>query len=81
MTNLFFSSFFLLNFWLVLFNEDMSLNNGIIIPAGAVLVVPIQLVQMDVSSWGNDARKFNPYRFLSRIEERCDADQKKSLAG
>lgn len=63
------------------FKHDLNLNNGMIIPAGAIFVVPIQLVQKDVSSWGNDASKFNPHRFLSRIEERCDADQKKSLAG
>lgn len=35
-------------------------------PAGAIMVVPVQLVQMDSSSWGSDASQFNPYRFLSK---------------
>ncbi|XP_021296520.1 11-oxo-beta-amyrin 30-oxidase-like [Herrania umbratica] len=45
--------------------HDLRLKSGVIIPTGAILVVPVQLVQMDDSSWGNDAAKFNPYRFLS----------------
>ncbi|XP_022765704.1 11-oxo-beta-amyrin 30-oxidase-like [Durio zibethinus] len=49
--------------------HDLKLKSGVIIPAGAILVVPVQLVQMDDSSWGNDAGKFNPYRFLSKTEE------------
>ncbi|XP_017984986.1 PREDICTED: 11-oxo-beta-amyrin 30-oxidase [Theobroma cacao] len=49
--------------------HDLRLKSGVIIPAGAILVVPVQLVQMDDSSWGNDAAKFNPYRFLSTTEK------------
>ncbi|KAM3685753.1 hypothetical protein ACB098_11G144400 [Castanea mollissima] len=45
--------------------NDFNLKTGVTIPAGAVLVVPVQLVQMDDSSWGKDASEFNPYRFLS----------------
>ncbi|MED6169347.1 hypothetical protein PIB30_020477 [Stylosanthes scabra] len=45
--------------------HDLSLSTGVTIPAGAVLVVPIQLVQTDDTSWGSDASDFNPYRFLS----------------
>ncbi|KAF7824777.1 cytochrome P450 78A5-like [Senna tora] len=45
--------------------HDLSFSNGVNIPAGAILVVPVQLVQMDDSNWGSDARNFNPYRFLS----------------
>lgn len=46
--------------------HDLSFENGLTIPAGAVLVVPVQLVQVDNSKWGSDASKFNPYRFLSK---------------
>eukprot|EP00262_Sarcandra_glabra_P020839 TRINITY_DN8471_c0_g1_i1.p1 TRINITY_DN8471_c0_g1~~TRINITY_DN8471_c0_g1_i1.p1 ORF type:complete len:589 (-),score=83.32 TRINITY_DN8471_c0_g1_i1:532-2298(-) len=46
--------------------HDLNLKSSITVPAGAILVVPIQLVQMDVSSWGDDAGQFNPYRFLSK---------------
>lgn len=46
--------------------QDLSFENGLTIPAGAVLVVPVQLVQVDNSKWGSDASKFNPYRFLSK---------------
>ncbi|XP_058107367.1 uncharacterized protein LOC131250953 [Magnolia sinica] len=45
--------------------HDLNLETGITVPAGAILVVPIQLVQMDCTSWGSDASEFNPYRFLS----------------
>ncbi|KAL0300026.1 UNVERIFIED_CONTAM: cytochrome [Sesamum calycinum] len=46
--------------------HDLKLRNGMVIPAAAIIVVPVQLVQTDCSNWGNDAGKFNPYRFLSR---------------
>ncbi|XWS74597.1 hypothetical protein CRYUN_Cryun01aG0012200 [Craigia yunnanensis] len=49
--------------------HDLRLKSGVLIPTGAILVVPVQLVQMDDSSWGNDAGKFNPYRFLSKTEK------------
>ncbi|XP_051123911.1 cytochrome P450 734A5-like [Andrographis paniculata] len=45
--------------------HDLCLKNGIVIPAAAIVVVPVQLVQMDSLYWGNDASKFNPCRFLS----------------
>ncbi|KAG9454809.1 hypothetical protein H6P81_007713 [Aristolochia fimbriata] len=47
--------------------HDLELNTGVTVPAGAIVVVPIQLVQMDDSCWGSDANQFNPYRFLSRL--------------
>ncbi|KAF3434225.1 hypothetical protein FNV43_RR25328 [Rhamnella rubrinervis] len=47
-------------------DHDLNLKSGITIPAGAVVVVPVQLVQMDDSNWGSDASEFNPYRFLSK---------------
>lgn len=43
----------------------MRLENGIIIPAGAIVVVPLHLVQMDASTWGEDFLEFIPNRFLS----------------
>ncbi|KAK7259632.1 hypothetical protein RIF29_25244 [Crotalaria pallida] len=45
--------------------NDLSLTTGETIPAGAILVVPVQLVHKDDSNWGSDASDFNPYRFLS----------------
>ncbi|XP_061353472.1 cytochrome P450 78A5-like isoform X2 [Gastrolobium bilobum] len=45
--------------------HDLSFATGVTIPAGAVLVAPVQLVQKDESSWGCNASDFNPYRFLS----------------
>lgn len=50
-------------------NADLHLKSGTIIPAGAVLVVPVQLVQMEGLSWKNDCSEFNPCRFLSRAEK------------
>ncbi|KAL6841876.1 hypothetical protein ACP4OV_028388 [Aristida adscensionis] len=44
--------------------HDLALESGITVPAGAVLVVPLHLVQMDVAIWGNDAYQFSPHRFL-----------------
>ncbi|XP_031494595.1 cytochrome P450 734A5-like [Nymphaea colorata] len=44
--------------------HDLKLRRNITLPAGAILAVPVQLVQMDDSSWGSDAHKFNPDRFL-----------------
>ncbi|CAK7336452.1 unnamed protein product [Dovyalis caffra] len=55
--------------------DDLILKNGVVIPAGAVLVVPAQLLQMDDSSWGSDASKFNPYRFLSKAGKDSDLVQ------
>ncbi|KAJ6702976.1 CYTOCHROME P450 28A5-RELATED [Salix viminalis] len=52
--------------------DDLILKNGMLIPAGALLVVPAQLLQMDGSSWGSDASKFNPYRFLSKAVKGFD---------
>uniref|UniRef100_A0A2N9GUD8 Uncharacterized protein n=1 Tax=Fagus sylvatica TaxID=28930 RepID=A0A2N9GUD8_FAGSY len=50
-------------FYLTLY---FNLKTGVTIPAGAVLVVPVHLVQMDDSSWGTNASEFNPYRFLTK---------------
>ncbi|XP_021752623.1 cytochrome P450 4d2-like [Chenopodium quinoa] len=52
--------------------QDLDLKNGLHIPAGALLVAPIQLVQMDENNWGSDAAQFNPYRFLSKSEKRSE---------
>ncbi|CAL5330542.1 unnamed protein product [Camellia sinensis] len=52
--------------------QRCSLKHGVMIPAGAILVVPVQLVQMDDSSWGSDANQFNPYRFLSKAEKKSN---------
>ncbi|XP_010557898.1 PREDICTED: cytochrome P450 4A25-like [Tarenaya hassleriana] len=49
--------------------HDLCLKNGTTIPAGAIVVVPVQLVQTDPSIWGCDATKFNPYRFLSQASD------------
>ncbi|PAN15147.1 hypothetical protein PAHAL_2G468200 [Panicum hallii] len=46
--------------------HDLTLGSGITVPAGAILVVPLHLVQMDASVWGNDAGQFNPHRFLKK---------------
>ncbi|WVZ66876.1 hypothetical protein U9M48_016039 [Paspalum notatum var. saurae] len=46
--------------------HDLTLGSGITVPAGAILVVPLPLVQMDASVWGNDANQFNPHRFLKK---------------
>ena len=52
-----------------------------LIPAGALLVVPAQLLQMDGSSWGSDASKFNPHRFLSKAGKGSDLGQDTSFTG
>ncbi|KAH9322433.1 hypothetical protein KI387_017072, partial [Taxus chinensis] len=44
--------------------HDVKLTKGITVPAGAILAVPIQLVQMDACKWGDDADIFHPDRFL-----------------
>ncbi|ONK67480.1 uncharacterized protein A4U43_C05F490 [Asparagus officinalis] len=45
-------------------NHDLHLKWNITVPAGAILVVPLELVQMDSSIWGEDAGHFNPHRFV-----------------
>ncbi|OAY53340.1 cytochrome P450 734A1 [Manihot esculenta] len=59
--------------------DDVRLKNGVIIPAGAVLVVPVHLLQTDDASWGSDASKFNPYRFLLKVGN-SDPEQDKSFS-
>ncbi|KAJ4979789.1 hypothetical protein NE237_010569 [Protea cynaroides] len=61
--------------------HDLNLQEGIAIPAGAIMVVPVQLVQMDGSNWGSDANQFNPYRFLSKAEQGSDSVPLSSFAG
>ncbi|CAL5061334.1 unnamed protein product [Urochloa decumbens] len=46
--------------------HDLTIGSGITVPAGAILVVPLHLVHMDTSVWGNDAGQFNPERFLKK---------------
>ncbi|KAK7273750.1 hypothetical protein RIF29_14813 [Crotalaria pallida] len=55
--------------------EDLSLRTGETILAGAILVVPVQLVHKDDSNWGSDASDFNLYRYQSNssTEELNDA--------
>ncbi|XP_024021107.1 cytochrome P450 3A29 [Morus notabilis] len=53
-------------------DHDLNLETGATIPAGALLVVPVQLLQKDGSSWGSDAGEFNPYRFLSKTRKRSN---------
>lgn len=61
--------------------HDLKLKDGTVIPASAIIVVPVQLVQMDSSNWGSDALKFNPCRFLSSTDGKCISDQKETLTG
>ena len=44
-------------------------------------MVPVQLVQMDDSCWGDDASQFNPYRFLSKAVKEPELVHTSSLAG
>jgi len=67
--------------WFYALVPDLQLKNGLSIPSGAMLVAPIQLVQMDESSWGNDARQFNPYRFLSQAETKSEFDKSCKTTG
>ncbi|XP_027341306.1 alpha-humulene 10-hydroxylase-like isoform X2 [Abrus precatorius] len=61
--------------------HDLSFATGVTIPAGAVLVVPVELVQKDDSSWGSDASDFNPYRFLSTGTKGLGAIEEPSVTG
>ena len=47
-------------------SADLTLGSGVTVPARSILVVPLHLVQMDASVWGDDADQFNPHRFLKR---------------
>lgn len=59
----------------------MNLKGGATIPAGAGVVVPVQLVQMNDYNWGSDAGEFNPYRFLAKAREGSDILLNKSFSG
>lgn len=61
--------------------EEFTLKSGHTIPAGAGLVVPIELVMMDDSTWGGDSSEFDPYRFLSKAGEGSDTLLRKSFSG
>ncbi|KAL4277468.1 hypothetical protein HN51_060570 [Arachis hypogaea] len=61
--------------------HDLSLSTGVTIPAAAVLVVPVQLVQKDDSSWGSDASDFNPYRFLSNHAKESGSAEEVTKSG
>ncbi|CAJ2638724.1 unnamed protein product [Trifolium pratense] len=55
--------------------HDVRFSTGVTIPAGAVMVVPVQLVQKDGFNWGKDASDFNPYRFLSNITKGSGSEE------
>ncbi|KEH32978.1 putative 3-hydroxyindolin-2-one monooxygenase [Medicago truncatula] len=55
--------------------HDLRFATGVTVPAGAVLVVPVQLVQKDAFNWGKDASAFNPYRFLSNITKESGSEE------
>ncbi|XP_058722138.1 cytochrome P450 81F1-like [Vicia villosa] len=55
--------------------QDLKFGTGVTVPAGAVLVVPVQLVQKDDFNWGKDASDFNPYRFLSNVTEGSGSEE------
>ncbi|XP_047937742.1 cytochrome P450 4A25-like [Salvia hispanica] len=61
--------------------HDLKLKDGTVIPAGAIIVVPVQLVQMNSSNWGSDAAEFNPCRFLASTDVRCLVDLNNTLTG
>ncbi|KAG6554855.1 hypothetical protein Mapa_003438 [Marchantia paleacea] len=52
--------------------KDVKLGQGMVLPAGAILVVPVQLLQMDSNSWGQDVDTFNPNRFLKPSKASVD---------
>lgn len=59
--------------------HDMKLKQDITVPAGAIVAVPIQLVQMDACNWGHDADIFNPERFLKH--KHLSSDSSENQAG
>ncbi|OIW13309.1 hypothetical protein TanjilG_02829 [Lupinus angustifolius] len=61
--------------------NDLSFATGVTIPAGTILVVPVQLVQKDDSSWGSDASDFNPYRFLAKSTKGSGSTEESTNAG
>ncbi|KAF1894231.1 hypothetical protein Lal_00004155 [Lupinus albus] len=61
--------------------HELSFATGVTIPAGTILVVPVQLVQKDDSSWGSDASDFNPYRFLSKSTNESGSTEEFTNAG
>lgn len=61
--------------------NEVNLKAGLTLPAGAILVVPLQLVQKDEFNWGGDATQFNPDRFLSVAEKGSDLVQMTSFKG
>ncbi|THU47479.1 hypothetical protein C4D60_Mb09t15960 [Musa balbisiana] len=56
--------------------HDIYLCSGVNVPAGAIMVVPLQLVQMDSYIWGKDAGRFNPLRFLSEATDHIGTHKK-----
>ncbi|KAG5033420.1 hypothetical protein JHK85_017402 [Glycine max] len=61
--------------------HDLCFATGLTIPAGAVLVVPVELVHKDDSSWGSDASDFNPYHFLSTGTKGSGSTEDLSITG
>ncbi|KAJ3683874.1 hypothetical protein LUZ60_014101 [Juncus effusus] len=59
-------------------NSDIRLENGVIIPAGALVVVPLHLVHTDISIWGEDPLQFNPLHFVSSETKLKEASYKDS---
>ncbi|CAL0324349.1 unnamed protein product [Lupinus luteus] len=46
--------------------EDININ-GILIPKGMGIQIPIAVMQQDSELWGSDAHKFNPERFSNGV--------------
>lgn len=44
--------------------HGLRLSQRLTVPAGAILAIPVQLIQVEKENWGEDAEVFNPDRFL-----------------
>ena len=60
-------------------STDIELQSRAVIPAGAILATPVQLIHENGIYWGEDADIFNPDRFLKDSNVSTEALASKQL--
>ncbi|KAJ6032767.1 hypothetical protein N7540_003499, partial [Penicillium herquei] len=56
-------------------NDDILLGNKYFSQKGAMLQMPAQCLNLEKSRWGNDAKEFNPRRFMKKAKLRSTGEE------
>ncbi len=61
------------------FMQDYTLSNGTFIPKGTYLSTPVESMSYDPNIFGEDADRFDPWRFLESSKRNIDPALKQTV--